>query len=768
MQLPRRILYGLVGAVLLGVMLSTVSVSQTIEPVPPLTIPTMHVGDRLLYDVYGTGDGDVAGFGIYVHSVVYEVGALGTTLDHTGTPVPTVGLRAQYEDWMVEYQVSLLDRYSVTRNISGEMLGTALQPTVYDRAVPALPGLALQGTILRVDDEFQVPLRFDGTSRGFGAGAGAGALHLSTGSIYLHTPPNIRLDAAPHLQPPLPEMATATVLGEGTFDGTRVMGVSWTSSDEAARRTITDHDDVYVIPGYRSTTTTTQWWSEGAPAPLLVRSATHTILDNGTERDSVRTLVLKEYAPAEVPVPWRSSAPPAPPLEKGRSLGFRPVDGTGAALPYPLSQAVEDAFGPHADAEWHAWTLNHPKHDLVGAMMNPGSQSGTSGETFEWRLLFWDAGEAYEVRVERGPGLPATIVEGMGTADVQDRTDWPAKGVETITIAGMERLWRAAFGHGIDVRPDHFQWGVEPDRWRSSSLCVIGVSSRSDRDDGSGDAVRTARIGRAAHGPCRSDEAITRFESLYLRIDTPTLLSRVVMVSDWSQGSPWGDRDGEPAGAVVAAPSSASDIGVSFGMPDPVKATAVTVPLVVFLFAAYFFPALKFAVVQGFLLFPGFSRLKRDRILESEQREQLHTIIANEPGAPVSRLVKETGMGWGTTVHHLTVMEQHGLVCSLVEGRHRRFFLPEHVAVSERPHAALLANERTGRFYEALIEEPGLAAPDLAERIGVTVPGAHYQLQRLHGSGLVERRRDGRKIRYYPVDREGPPPYDPKSAVEVA
>ncbi|MBW3583960.1 MAG: ArsR family transcriptional regulator, partial [Euryarchaeota archaeon] len=103
---------------------------------------------------------------------------------------------------------------------------------------------------------------------------------------------------------------------------------------------------------------------------------------------------------------------------------------------------------------------------------------------------------------------------------------------------------------------------------------------------------------------------------------------------------------------------------------------------------------------------PLFSKIDRDDVLDHPLRDQLVDAIRSTPGVTVQELRARFGLGYGTIVHHLRVLEHHHLVSSIREGRHRRLFLVGQVDHSERPRAALLANPKTGRIYALLSARP--------------------------------------------------------------
>ncbi|HET6405433.1 MAG TPA: winged helix-turn-helix transcriptional regulator [Candidatus Thermoplasmatota archaeon] len=116
-----------------------------------------------------------------------------------------------------------------------------------------------------------------------------------------------------------------------------------------------------------------------------------------------------------------------------------------------------------------------------------------------------------------------------------------------------------------------------------------------------------------------------------------------------------------------------------------------------------------------------------------------------------------------TVTYHLRVLEREGLVSSARNGRNRLFFAPgalparaptEDAAAGSRQQVAAayatLRHETTLAIAREIGANPGLDQKALCERVGLSPSLAHWHADRLVASGLVDKRREGRFVRYYP------------------
>lgn len=146
-----------------------------------------------------------------------------------------------------------------------------------------------------------------------------------------------------------------------------------------------------------------------------------------------------------------------------------------------------------------------------------------------------------------------------------------------------------------------------------------------------------------------------------------------------------------------------------------------------------------------------YSRIAKERLLDHGSRERLLGTIRATPGLAVADLAERTGLPRNTVTYHLRVLERERLVSSTRNGRNRLFFAPGSLEKRVQADAmATLRHETTLAMARAIGETPGVDQKALCARVGVSPSLAHWHADRLVASGVVDKRREGRSVRYYP------------------
>jgi predicted transcriptional regulator len=159
---------------------------------------------------------------------------------------------------------------------------------------------------------------------------------------------------------------------------------------------------------------------------------------------------------------------------------------------------------------------------------------------------------------------------------------------------------------------------------------------------------------------------------------------------------------------------------------------------------AYFWPALKFAVT------PLYSRIPRDAVLMHGARERIYKLVQSEPGIHAHEVAQRLGLGWGTTVYHLKLLEKNSLLVARHEGRYKRFFVTGDARIQHKDAIALLRNPTSRSIATTVAQQPGLIQKQVCEALGLSPSLASWHLQRLEGAGVVSAERLGRSVHYAP------------------
>ncbi|MGQ0536246.1 MAG: winged helix-turn-helix transcriptional regulator [Methanobacteriota archaeon] len=138
-------------------------------------------------------------------------------------------------------------------------------------------------------------------------------------------------------------------------------------------------------------------------------------------------------------------------------------------------------------------------------------------------------------------------------------------------------------------------------------------------------------------------------------------------------------------------------------------------------------------------------------MLDHATRQELYDVILREPGVTLAELEGRTEISRTALLHHLRVLERHGLVIALRRGRCRHFFLN---GGPKSPEARLaftaIRNDRSEGIARLVRDRPGIVQKEICAVLSIAPSVAHWHLSRLLEGGLVDARRAGRFVRYFP------------------
>ncbi|HUR69318.1 MAG TPA: hypothetical protein VM370_08725 [Candidatus Thermoplasmatota archaeon] len=161
----------------------------------------------------------------------------------------------------------------------------------------------------------------------------------------------------------------------------------------------------------------------------------------------------------------------------------------------------------------------------------------------------------------------------------------------------------------------------------------------------------------------------------------------------------------------------------------------------------YFWPRLKYAWTLALL--PMYTRIERDAVLEHEKRDELYELIRVTPGIHAHEIGEKARIGWGTTVYHLKLLENHGLIVSKKSGRYKRFFVNTGEYTKKKDVYGALRNETAKGVADYIVNHPGTTQKEMCAALGIQPSLASWHVEKLEGVELVKRVKDGRMVRYF-------------------
>jgi predicted transcriptional regulator len=147
-----------------------------------------------------------------------------------------------------------------------------------------------------------------------------------------------------------------------------------------------------------------------------------------------------------------------------------------------------------------------------------------------------------------------------------------------------------------------------------------------------------------------------------------------------------------------------------------------------------------------------FSRLEEEAVLSHGTRDRLFQTVRTRPGVSPQELVETHSASWSTVMYHLRVLERHGLVIAVRDGRHRRYFeaASGRWANGRKLAMAAMCNPTTAELARMVHAEPGIVQRRLATRLNLAPSSVSWHIRRLERVALVERQRDGHRVRLVP------------------
>ncbi len=152
----------------------------------------------------------------------------------------------------------------------------------------------------------------------------------------------------------------------------------------------------------------------------------------------------------------------------------------------------------------------------------------------------------------------------------------------------------------------------------------------------------------------------------------------------------------------------------------------------------------RYALLTVFMLF--YVKLKKEDVLEQFTRGRIYGYVEANPGEHFGAIRKALSLSNGNTVYHLQVLERQGFIKSKNDGMYKRFY-PKGAVLPPDNSAPL--PEIHQRILSCIGEAPGISQMEIATLLGLHQSTLEYQLKKLAKTGLIRRKRSGRRVCYY-------------------
>ena len=164
---------------------------------------------------------------------------------------------------------------------------------------------------------------------------------------------------------------------------------------------------------------------------------------------------------------------------------------------------------------------------------------------------------------------------------------------------------------------------------------------------------------------------------------------------------------------------------------------------------AYFREDIRY-IIFSMLSYPLYSKIEKHEILDQPNRQKIYRYLYDNPGINLTRVYQEMGIGYGTLVHHLNVLEKENLIRSEKEMGLKLFYTKDTDWESGKKKEIFLSPPQTN-IYEYLKETGSASRKKIQKELGIGRHIANYNLKRLCEWGLVAQSGSGNNITYKPI-----------------
>ncbi len=169
-----------------------------------------------------------------------------------------------------------------------------------------------------------------------------------------------------------------------------------------------------------------------------------------------------------------------------------------------------------------------------------------------------------------------------------------------------------------------------------------------------------------------------------------------------------------------------------------------------FLFVGLFFYSENGKIkILNFLaiLFPMYTYLQKEDVLDQFVRGQIYGYIKTNPGVHYNRIRRELGIKNGTLSYHLRVLEKTELIKSRKEGLKYRAFYPTDMSFPK--HSRFRLTELQLQIINLIKKRKGINQKEIAHNLEKKPQTINYNIKVLGQANIINIKRRGRKTLCY-------------------
>jgi DNA-binding MarR family transcriptional regulator len=150
-----------------------------------------------------------------------------------------------------------------------------------------------------------------------------------------------------------------------------------------------------------------------------------------------------------------------------------------------------------------------------------------------------------------------------------------------------------------------------------------------------------------------------------------------------------------------------------------------------------------------FLVFPLYSRIKKEDVLDHFVRGQIYGYIRANPGVHFNLLKASLRVNNGTLAHHLRTLEVQGFVKSRRDRMFKRFYAMD---VSIPDDDGIRLSDLQAQILGLVSGGNGPTQTEIAEKLSVSQQAISYNLRMMSREGMISVERTGRERRYFAAE----------------